>query len=128
MTTELFYLTWASVLGLVHVLVTGQFTTLQHGLAYGLSSRDEKKEITGIGGRVQRAFANYMQTFPFFAAAILVAHVLDRHSWMTVRGAELYFWSRLAYPFLYAFNVIGVRTLAYLVSMAGIALVLAGLT
>lgn len=128
MTTELFYLTWAIVLGLVHAVATGQFTTLQFGMAYGLSSRDEKKEPTGIGGRVQRAFANYMQTFPFFAAAVLVAHLLNRHSWMTVLGAQLYFWARLLYVFLYAGNVIGARTGAFLVSLVGIVLVLVGLT
>ncbi|MGI4950340.1 MAG: MAPEG family protein [Janthinobacterium lividum] len=128
MTTELYYLIWATVLGLVHVLITGQFTTLQHGFGYGLSSRDEKKEVTGIGGRVQRAYANYMQTFPYFAVAVLVAHLLNRHSSLTVLGAQLYFWSRLAFPFLYAFNVIGVRTVAWGLSTLGIVLVLTGLT
>ena len=128
MTTELHLLIWAVILGLVHVVVTGQFTTLQHGMAYGLSSRDEKKEVTGIGGRVQRAFSNYMQTFPFFAVAVLAAQVLNRHNGLTVWGAHLYFWARLAFPFLYAFNVIGVRTAAYLVSMLGIVLILVGLT
>ena len=87
MTTELFYLCWACVLGLVHAVATGQFTTLQHGVAYGLSSRDEKREVTGVGGRVQRAFANYMQTFAFFAAAVLIGHVLNRHGWNTSWGA-----------------------------------------
>lgn len=128
MTTELFYLTWAVVLGMVHVMVGAQATTMQFGMSYGLSSRDEKKEPTGIGGRIQRAFANYMQTFPFFAAAVLIAHVLNRHSPATIWGVQLYFWARLAFPFLYAFNVIGVRTVAFLVSMLGIALVLYGLT
>lgn len=128
MTTELFYLTWAIVLGLVHAIATGQFTTLQHGLSYGLSSRDEKKEVTGVGGRVQRAFANYMQTFPFFAAAVLVAHVLNRHSSATAWGVQLYFWARLVYVFLYAANVIGARTVAFAVSVVGIVLVLVGLT
>ena len=71
MTTELTMLAWAVVLGLVHVIATGQFTTIQHGLAYGMSPRDEKKEVTGIGGRVQRAFANYMQTFPFIVMILI---------------------------------------------------------
>ncbi|RYE94775.1 MAG: hypothetical protein EOO77_43810, partial [Oxalobacteraceae bacterium] len=66
--------------------------------------------------------------FPFFAAAVLIAHVLNRHSPATIWGVQLYFWARLAFPFLYALNVIGVRTVAFLVSMLGIALVLYGLT
>ena len=128
MTIELTMLAWATVLGLVHAVATGQFTTAQHGLRYGLSARDEKKEVTGIGGRVQRAFANYMQTFPFFAAAVLIAHAAGRHGWMTVWGAQLYFWARLAYVPLYASGVPVIRTLAFLVATVGIALILLALT
>lgn len=128
MTTELSLLCWTIVLGLVHAVGTGQFTTLQHGLAYGLSPRDEPKPLTGIGARVQRAFANYMQTFPFFAAAILVAHAADRHSWLTVTGAHLYFWARLAYVPLYAAGIPVARTVAFLVATIGIGLTLLALT
>ncbi len=127
MTTELSLLTWAVVLGLVHAVGTGQFTTAQHGLRYGLSPRDEKKPLTGVGARVERAFANYMQTFPFFAAAVLVDHVAGRHGWLTVVGAQLYFWARLVYVPLYAFGVPVVRTVAFLVSLVGIVLLLVAL-
>ncbi len=120
-------LAWAIVLGLVHAIATGQFTTVQHGLAYGLSPRDQKKELTGVGARVQRAFANYMQTFPFFAAAVLTAHLAARHGWLTVWGAQLYFWARVAYVPLYAAGLPVVRTLAFLVATSGIAMILIAL-
>ena len=128
MTIELSVLAWAIVLGLVHAVGTGQFTTLQHGLRYGLSPRDEKKPLEGIGARVERAFANYMQTFPFFAAAVLLAHVADRHSWLTVYGVNLYFWARLVYVPLYAFGVPVARTVAFLVALVGIVMLLVALT
>lgn len=128
MTTELALLAWSIVLGLVHAVATGQFTTLQHGLRYGMSPRDEQRPVTGIGARVQRAFANYMQTFPFFAAAVLIAHVAGRHSWLTVVGAQLYFWARLAYVPLYATGIPVVRTVAFLIAMVGIVLILIALT
>ena len=128
MTIELTMLAWAVVLGLVHAIATGQFTTFQHGLAYGLSPRDEKKEVTGIGGRVQRAFSNYMQTFPFFAAAVLTAHVAGRHGWLTVWGAQLYFWARLVFVPFYAAGIPVVRTIAFLVAVAGIVMILLALT
>jgi uncharacterized MAPEG superfamily protein len=128
MTTELTLLAWAVVLGLVHAVATGQFTTVQHGLRYGLSPRDEQKPLTGIGARVQRAFSNYMQTFPFFAAAVLIAHAAGRHSWLTTTGAQLYFWARLVYVPLYAASIPVVRTLAFLVATAGIVLILVALT
>ena len=128
MTTELSLLAWSVVLGLVHAVVTGQFTTLQHGLRYGLSPRDEQKPLTGIGARVQRAFANYMQSFPFFAAAVLTAHIAGRHSWLTITGAQLYFWGRLIYVPLYAAGIPGLRTVAFLLALLGIVLILMALT
>ena len=38
-----------------------------------------------------------METFPFFAALVLVAHVTQHHSLLTFWGAHLYFWARLGY-------------------------------
>ena len=128
MTTELTLLAWATLLGLVHGLATGQFTTAQHGMRYGLSPRDEPRPLTGIGGRVDRAFANYRQTFPFFAAAVLIAHVAGRHSLLTITGVQFYFWSRLAYVPLYAAGIPVARTVAYLVSLLGVVLILLALT
>jgi len=128
MTTELALLAWAVVLGLAHAVATGQFTTLQHGISYGLSPRDEPKPLTGIGARVQRAFANYMQTFPFFAAAVVIADLADRHSWLTVTGAHLYFWGRLAYVPLYAAGIPVARTVAFVIATIGIVLILLALT
>jgi len=127
-TTELTLLAWSVVLGLVHAVATGQFSVAQHGLRYGLSPRDEPRPLTGIGARVQRAFANYMQTFPFFAAAVLMAHAAGRHGWLTVVGAQLYFWARLAYVPLYAAGVVGLRTVAFVVAVVGIVLILIALT
>ncbi len=128
MTTELALLAWAVVLGLVHAVATGQLGLLQHGAAYAMGPRDEQKELTGIGARVQRAFANYMQTFPFFAAAVLMAHVAGRHSWLTVVGAQAYFWARVVYVPLYAAGIPVVRTVAFLVSLVGIVMILIALT
>ena len=128
MTTELALLAWAVVLGLVHVVTAAQFATAQNGMSYNMGPRDEQKPVTGIGGRLERAFANYMQTFPFFAAAILMAHLAGRHSSLTVWGAQLYFWARLVYVPLYAAGVPAVRTLAFLVSMVGIVMILVALT
>ena len=128
MTTELVLLAWATFLGLLHAVATGQLTVAQHGLRYGMSTRDENKPLTGIPARLQRAFVNYMQTFPFFAVAVLIAHVAGRHGWLTITGAHLYFWARLVYVPLYATGVPVVRTVVFVVSVFGIVLVLISLT
>ncbi len=128
MTTELTLLAWAIVLGLVHAVATGQLGLLQHGATYAMGPRDEQKPLTGVAARIQRAFANYMQTFPFFAAAVLMAHVAGRHTWLTVYGAQAYFWARVVYVPLYAAGTPVVRTVAFLVALAGIIMILVALT
>jgi uncharacterized MAPEG superfamily protein len=127
MTIELRYLAGAVVLGLVHVLLLALLTVIQLGMVYGLSPRDEGRRLTGVPGRVERAFGNFMQTFPFFAAAVLAGQALGRHGWMTEWGAALYFWARLVYVPMYAFAVTGLRSLVFIISFAGIVFVLMGL-
>ena len=83
--------------------------------------------MAGVSGRLERALANFLETFPLFAAAILIAHVAGRHNWMTLWGAQLYFWARVLYVPLYAFGVPLVRSLAWNVATFGIILILLSL-
>ena len=46
---------------------------------------------------------------------------------LTVWGAALYFWGRVVYVPLYAFGVPYIRSLVWLVSLAGLVMVLASL-
>ncbi len=128
MTVELRYLAWSIVLGLVHAIATGQITTAQKGLGYAMSARDERQPLEGVGARVERAFGNYLQTFPFFAAAVLAAHAAGRHSGLTTSGAALYFWCRVAYVPIYAAGITVVRTLLFLGGVVGIGMLLWALT
>ena len=73
--------------------------------------------LTGIGGRFDRARANFLETFPLFVAVVVAAHLLQRHDSMTVLGAQLYFWARLVYVPLYVAGVAYVRTLTWTVSI-----------
>lgn len=128
MSIELTMLAWTIVLGFIQVIAAAQFSTAQNGLAYGMSPRDTPpKPLTGIGGRVERAAKNLLETFPFAAAAILIAAAANRHNGLTVWGAQLYFWARLVYVPLYVAGVPGLRTVVWLASVAGVLLVLAGL-
>lgn len=128
MTTELCMLMWSVVLGLVQVAIAAACSVGQRGLGWAISPRDAvKPPLSGIGGRLDRTRANFLETFPLFAAAVLAAHLLQRHDGMTVLGAQLYFWARLAYVPVYAAGIPYLRTLIWAVSIAGIVLVLAAL-
>lgn len=127
MTTELRMLAWAMALGLVHLLATVLATVGQHGIRYVFSARDEHKTMTGAGAKLNRAFSNFLETFAFFVAAVLAVQMLDRHSALTVLGAQLYVWARVVYVPLYVAGVPVARTLCWLVAFAGIVLVATGL-
>jgi len=125
MTTELCMLLWSAVLGLVQIALAATCSVGQRGLGWAASARDEvKPPLSGIGGRLDRARANFLETFPLFAAVVLAAQLLQHHDAMTVLGAQFYFWARLAYVPVYAAGIPYLRTLIWAVSIVGIALVL----
>ena len=128
MTTELCMLVWSAVLGLVQIVLAATCSVGQRGLGWAASARDEMKPpLGGIGGRLDRAPANFLETFPLFVAVVLAAHLLQRHDHLTVLGAQLYFWARLAYVPAYVAGIPYLRTLIWAVSIVGIVLVLAAL-
>lgn len=125
MTTELCMLLWSAVLGLVQIALAATCSVGQRGLGWAASARDEiKPPLAGIGGRLDRARANFLETFPLFAAVVLAAQLLQHHDATTVLGAQLYFWARLAYVPAYAAGVPYLRTLIWAASIVGIVLVL----
>jgi uncharacterized MAPEG superfamily protein len=128
MTLELRILVLSIVLGLVQIVLASHAASLQRGYRWTASARDESvPPLAGAAGRLERALRNYLETFPMFAAAVLIAHVLGRHSWMTEWGVLLYLFGRIVYLALYAGGVFLIRSLVWNVATAGIALVLLAL-
>ena len=125
MTIELSVLAWGCVLALVHIFVAVRFKTRQYGTKWNVGARDEElPPPQPIVGRLARAQANFFETFPIAAAAILIVTVADLESRWTAAGALLWLAARIVYLPLYAAGVPVVRTIAFLVSVVGIALVL----
>ena len=125
MTTELEILAWGCILALVHIFAAVRFKTRQYGTKWNIGARDEElAPPEPIVGRLARAQANFFETFPIFAAAVLIVSVAGLEDRWTALGAWLWLGARIVYLPLYAFGVPVVRTLAFLVSVAGIALVL----
>ena len=76
---------------------------------------------------LERALRNFLETFAFFAAAVLMVQVLNKHSASSAMGAQLFFWARLAYVPAYALGIPWLRTLIWAVSLVGIIFVLRAL-
>ncbi len=128
MTTELCILAWSVLLGLAHIALAATGSLAQRGLDWAAGSRDgEAKPLTGIAARLDRARGNFLETFPLFAVAVLAAFALNRHTGMTVLGAQLYFWARLAYLPAYLVGIPYLRSLIWAISLTGIVMLLAAL-
>ena len=121
MPIELKMLAWSVALGLVHMLLGAALTTHQRGLRWNVGARDAVlPPLTGAAARVDRALRNFLETFPFFAAAVLAVTLLERGDAGTALGAQCYFWARLAYVPLYAAGVPYLRTGVWGVSLWGL--------
>ena|ERR1700761_5722267 len=125
MTIELTLLAWTLVLALIQVLLPALLRNRETGIPYNTSARDQPGAPVGrITGRLMRAQNNLFETLPVFAAAVLIAHVAGRDDAHTALGAWLYLIARVVYVPLYAAGVPYVRSLVWVVSLAGILLVL----
>jgi uncharacterized MAPEG superfamily protein len=117
---------WLSiVLGVVQLLLAVLFALGQRGLPWGAGARDEPAAPLGkTGARIERAFRNFLETFVFFAAAVLMANAMNRHSALSALGAQIYFWTRVAYVPVYALGIPFLRTALWIGSLAGIGMIL----
>src|SRR5690606_29981037 len=106
MSVELTVLAWGCVLGLVQIFVAAQLATRQYGVGWGLSSREEPvPPPTPLVGRMRRAQANFLETFPIAAAAILIVETAGLANGWTAVGAILWLAARIAYWIIYALGV-----------------------
>lgn len=128
MTIELVLLAASVVVGIVHIITVSHLQSWQRGYRWSASSREQTVlPLAGIAGRVERALRNYLETFPLFAAAVLLVAVTDTHSWLTVWGAQLFFGGRMVYVVLYAADLPLARSLAWNIPTIGIIMIIGAL-
>lgn len=127
MTTELKMLGWSIFLGLAYVLIAAALATQQRGVKWNAGNREGEKPLTGVADRAARASRNFLETFPFFATAVLAIAMTSRFSPQTTLGAELYFWGRVAYLPIYLAGIPYVRTVVWAVALWGLLKVTLGL-
>ncbi|HEY1145835.1 MAG TPA: MAPEG family protein [Allosphingosinicella sp.] len=125
MTVELSVLAWGCVLALVHIFAAVRVKTRQYGTKWNMGARDEAlPPPEPIVGRLARAQANFFETFPLAAAAILIVTIAGRSNQWTEIGALLWLGARIVYLPLYWAGIPVVRTAVWAVGLVGIALIL----
>ena len=128
MTVDIRMLAWSVALGLAYVFIAAGLGTWQRGLAWNASNRDgATPPLTGVAARAARANGNFLETFAFFAAAVLAVSLTNRNTSHTAFGSELYFWARVVYLPVYLAGIPYLRTLIWAVSFWGLLQVLEAL-
>ena len=121
MTAELTALIWAALLGLIHILAPAAARTRQYGLTWNAGPRDKAMPApTPLAGRLARAQANFFESFPLFAAVVLVIYVADLETETTLLAAWVWLVARVAYLPLYAMGVPYVRGVAWATSVVAL--------
>ncbi|HEX5377634.1 MAG TPA: MAPEG family protein [Phenylobacterium sp.] len=124
---ELQLLAAAVVVGMVQLLWAATAARGQQDLRWATGPRDEPMPISGVAARLDRAFRNFMETFPFFAAAVITAYLAGKLGTLTLWGSGLYVASRALYVPAYAAGVPGLRSIIWTVSLVGVAMIVAAI-
>ena len=123
MKAELMLLAWATVLTLVQAVVAAQGALMQVGLTTLAGNREGLPEIKGWAGRAARAHRNMIENLVLFAALVLAAVVAGRTNDMTLLGAQIFLYARIAYAVVYIAGLPWVRTAVWGVSVVGLAMI-----
>ena len=105
------------------VLIAATGANQQVGLPKLAGNREGLPDYTGWTGRAKRAHLNMLENLVLLAALVLIAAVSGKANAVTALGAMIFFWGRLAYAVIYVIGVPWLRTLAWFVSVIGMAMV-----
>jgi uncharacterized MAPEG superfamily protein len=98
----------------VQLIAASHLISFQCGYRWTASDREQPvPALRGLANRVDQATTNFLETFPFFAALVLTAHVTNSHGSLTLWGAHLYFWGRVGYLLAAAFGYGLVRSIIF---------------
>lgn len=125
MPIELKILAYGAILLVIHVAAAAQVRTREYGLKWNIGPRDEAVPPPGpLSGRLARAQANFLETFPIAIVALIGVVVANRTSASTALGAWIWLGARIVYLPLYAAGVPVIRSIVFAVSLVGLAFVI----
>ncbi len=128
MAEEIRILAYAAVLLLVHIFAAISLKTKQYGTEWNMGARDEVlPPLNPVAARLERARDNFMETLPIAIIALLGVVLAERTSATTALGGWIWLGARALYLPVYWAGIPKLRTAIFMVSMIGLAMVLAPL-
>ena len=117
MTSELTVLALGALLLLVHIMLAGRYRTRQYGTKWNVGARDEDlPPLDPIPARLQRAQANFQETFPIVIIGLLGVVVAGKASDLTALAGWVWLIARVIYLPLYWAGIPVVRTAVWAVA------------
>ncbi len=126
MTTELSLLFWSLVVYGLYLGAQSIIFRMDFGVEYAATARDEKKPLSALLGRAERALKNFLETYPAFIVLALVANFAAPGDSLVFWGAIVWFVARIAYLPLYLMGTFMIRSLVWTISAAGLFLMFFG--
>lgn len=126
MTPDLWMLVASTLLCFAQILIAATAPVLRD-MKWSLGNRETQVELDGVAGRAVRAANNMKENLPLFTALVLVAHVSGQADATTALGAQVFFGARVVYAGVYLAGIPVLRTVVWVVSIVGMAMILAGL-
>lgn len=121
MKPEYIALALASILGILQLLIAHSAAVRQRGMRWNMSSREETSTaLTGQAGRLDRAFQNFKETFPLFLASVVLVTFAGKDNQVSQISAFIYVIARVIYVPVYAFGIVGLRSLIWAISLVGL--------
>ena len=125
MTPDLRLLAYSAVLAWVMLITASSLRSrIWAGLGLAFSNRDAMPPPTPVTARADRAAANMLENLVLFAVLLLAAHAAGVAPSRLELGAQLFFWARVAYFPAYLAGITYLRTAAWGVGVAGMAMIL----
>jgi uncharacterized MAPEG superfamily protein len=116
---------FGALLLFIQIFLAVHLKTRQYGAKWNMGPRDEAQPpLAPVAGRLGRAQANFLETFPIAVVALLGVVIAGRTSATTALGGWIWLGARVVYLPLYAAGVPVIRTLAWMVSVVGLVMVI----
>lgn len=113
MTTPFWCLVLVSVFPYVLAGVGGYYKTRQFGTLDNHHPRKQALALEGAGARAYAAQANAWEALPFFAVAVLVAHLAGADPGQSAIASLVFVLTRVLHPMLYIADLATPRSLVF---------------
>jgi uncharacterized MAPEG superfamily protein len=124
MTIELTMLVYSVVLLVIIIAIQATAGILAQGLPAMAGARDNLGEPSQFQSRSKRVAENHKEGLLLFAPLVLAASVAGISTEMTVLGAQLFFYSRIAHAVIYLAGWPWIRPLAWAIGLIGTLMIL----